>query len=82
MTDSLTIVRAVYSGLSQRQATATYHVSRNTVSLLLRHAKAQGWLTLEVLSHLDNATFSKALETACITKLTDHISCTFFILDV
>jgi transposase len=44
MTDNLTIVRAVYSGLSQRQAAATYHVSRNTVSLLLRHAKAQGWL--------------------------------------
>jgi hypothetical protein len=62
MTDNLTIVRAVYSGLSQRQAAATYHVSRNTVSLLLRHAKAQGWLTLEDLSHLDNATFSNALE--------------------
>jgi DNA-binding transcriptional MocR family regulator len=62
MTDNLTIVRAVYSGLSQRQAAATYHVSRNTVSLLLRHAKAQGWLTLEDLSQLDNATFSNALE--------------------
>jgi len=32
-----------------------------TVSLLLRHAKSQGWLTLEDLSHLDNATFSKGL---------------------
>ncbi len=61
MTDNLTIVRAVYSGLSQRQAATTYHVSRNTVSLLLRHAKSQGWLTLEDLSHLDNATFSKGL---------------------
>ena len=61
MTDNLTIVRSVYSGLSQRQAATTYHVSRNTVSLLLRHAKSQGWLTLEDLSHLDNATFSKGL---------------------
>ena len=61
MTDNLTIVRAVYSGLSQRQAAATHHVSRNTVALLLRHAKTQGWLTLEDLSHLDNAAFSKAL---------------------
>ena len=33
MTDYLTIVRAVYGGLSQRQAATTYHVSRNTVSL-------------------------------------------------
>lgn len=61
MIDNLTIVRAVYGGLSQRQAAATHQVSRNTVVLLLRHAKAQGWLTLEDLSHLDNATFSKAL---------------------
>ncbi|MDD3315543.1 MAG: helix-turn-helix domain-containing protein [Syntrophaceticus sp.] len=54
MSDNLTIVRAVYSGLSQRQAAATYHVSRNTVSLLLRHARNQGWLTLEDLAQLDN----------------------------
>jgi transposase len=60
MTDYLTIVRAVYSGLSQRQAAATHRVSRNTVSLLVRHAKAQGWLTLDDLSNLDNATFSAA----------------------
>ncbi len=61
MTDYLTIVRAVYSGLSQRQAAATHRVSRNTVSLLVRHAKTQGWLTLEDLSELDNAAFSAAL---------------------
>jgi transposase len=36
-------------------------VSRNTVALLLRHAKARGWLTLEDLSDLDNATFSEGL---------------------
>ena len=62
MTDYLTIARAVYSGLSQRQAAATHHhVSRNTVALLIRHARDQGWLTLEDLSGLDNATFSKGL---------------------
>ena len=61
MIDNLTIVRAVYSGLSQRRVAATHHVSRNTVSLLLRHARAQGWLTLEDLSELDNTSFSKAL---------------------
>ena len=36
-------------------------MSRNTISLLLRHAKAQGWLNLEDLSKLDNTTFSKGL---------------------
>ena len=61
MNNYLTIVRAVYSGLSQRQVAATHHVSRNTVSLLVRHAKSQGWLTLEDINNLDNATFSKAL---------------------
>jgi predicted DNA-binding protein (UPF0251 family) len=61
MSDNLTIVRAVYSGLSQRQAAATYHVSRNTVSFLLRHARNRGWLTLEDLAQLDNAAFSKSL---------------------
>jgi transposase len=61
MSDNLSIVRAVYSGLSQRQAATTHHVSRNTVALLLRHARTQGWLTLEDLNYLDNSTFSKAL---------------------
>ena len=63
MTDNLTIVRAVYSGLSQRQAAATYHVSRNTVSLLLRH-ETQGWLTLEDLSHLAVASSGKGISFA------------------
>lgn len=61
MTDHLTIVRAVYSGLSQRQVAATHQVSRNTVALLVRHAQAQGWLTLEDLNNLDNAIFSNAM---------------------
>ncbi len=45
MSDFLTIVRAVYSGLSQRKVAATHGVSRNTVSLYLRKARDQGWLT-------------------------------------
>ena len=61
MTDYLTIVRAVYGGLSQRQAATTYRVSRNTVSLLIRHAKNQGWLTVEDLSKVDSITFSTSL---------------------
>ena len=55
---------AVYSGLSQRQAVATHHLSRNTVALLVRHARAQGWLTLADLDPLGNASFSAAFEKA------------------
>lgn len=64
MNDNLSIIRTVYSGLSQRQAAATHQVSRNTVALLVRHARAQGWLTLADLDPLDNAAFSAALEKA------------------
>lgn len=58
MTDYLTILRAVYSGLSQRQAATTHHVSRNTVALLVRYAKAQGWLLLDDLEGLSNSAFA------------------------
>ena len=61
MSNNLEIVRAVYSGLSQRQVAATHHVSRNTVALLVRQAEAQGWLTLEDLKTLDVAAFSASL---------------------
>jgi len=52
----------VYNGLSQRQVAATHQVSRNTVALLVRHARSQGWLTLADLVSLDNSAFSTALE--------------------
>lgn len=68
MSENITIVRAVYSGLSQRHVAAAHKVSRNTIALLLRHAKNQGWLTLEDLKSLDEATFSKnlpAVSTQC-----------------
>ena len=61
MTDYLTVLRAVYSGLSQRQAAATHQVSRNTVALLVRYAKDKGWLALEDLNALDNAVFSEGI---------------------
>lgn len=61
MSDFLTIVRAVYSGLSQRQVAATHRVSRNTVSLYLRQARDQGWLTLEDLNGLDNTNITQGL---------------------
>ncbi len=58
MSDNLTVVRAVYSGLSQRQAAKTHNLSRNTVALLIRYAKKQGWLTLADLDSVDEAMFS------------------------
>ena len=61
MSDYLTVVRAVYSGLSQREVAKTHQVSRNTVALLLRQAKSLGWLTLEDLNLADNASLSAAL---------------------
>ncbi len=61
MSDNLTVVRAVYSGLSQRQAAKTHNVSRNTVALLIRYAKEQGWLNLADLDSIDEAAFSAML---------------------
>lgn len=69
MTDYVTIIRAVYSGLSQRQVAATHKVSRNTVALLVRQAKASGWLTLDDLESVDNAAISEKLnKTASSTR--------------
>lgn len=61
MSDFLTIVRAVYSGLSQRKVAATHGVSRNTVSLYLRKARDQGWLTLKDLDAVDDTTVTQSL---------------------
>ena len=61
MSEFLTIVRAVYSGLSQRKVAAMHKVSRNTVSLYLRQARDQGWLTLEDLEKLDDLTVSQGV---------------------
>lgn len=61
MSDFFAIVRAAYSGLSQRKVSAMYRVSRNTVSLYLRRARNQGWLTLEDLDALDDITIAEGL---------------------
>lgn len=61
MSEFLTIVRAVYSGLSRRKVAAMHKVSRNTVSLYLRQARDQGWLTLEDLEKLDGLTVSQGV---------------------
>ena len=71
MTDNITIVRAVYSGLSQRQVASTHQVSRNTVSLLLRYARDQGWNTLEDLKKLDEAMFIRKLPSLSNTPSRD-----------
>ena len=59
MSDFITIVRAVYSGLSQRNVAAMHGVSRNTVSLHLRRARDQGWLTLKDLDALDDTAVAR-----------------------
>lgn len=64
MTNNLEVVRAVYSGLSQRKVAATHRISRNTVAMLIGYAKNQGFLTLADLSGLDESTFSKGLKTS------------------
>lgn len=61
MSEFLTIIRAVYSGLSQRKVAVMHKVSRNTVSLYLRQARDQGWLTLEDLEKLDDLTVTQGL---------------------
>ena len=63
MLDNITIVRAVYSGISQRRVANAHKVSRNTIALLLQHARDQGWLTLDDLKLLDEAAFVKNLPT-------------------
>ena len=64
MKNYLPIVRAVYGGLSQRKAAATFQVSRNTVALLLVHAKSQGWFFSEDLADVDEARFREGLAMA------------------
>lgn len=71
MIDNITIVRAVYSGLSQRQVAATHKVSRNTVSLLLKHAKQQGWKNTEDLEGIDEARFIRDLTSPLLPPARD-----------
>ena len=61
MSKNLLIVRAAFSGLSQRSVAKIHHVSRNTVALLVRHAKANGWCTISDLNGIDEMIFSAGL---------------------
>ena len=61
MSNNLTILKAVYSGLSQRAVAEAHHVSRNTVALLVHHARANGWLVLSDLEKIDEKTFCAGL---------------------
>jgi len=57
MSNYLTLVRAVYSGISQRQVAKSYQVSRNTIALALQHAQKRGWLTLASLASISEEEF-------------------------
>lgn len=61
MTDYLAIVRAIYSGLSQRQVAATHQISRNTIALLVRQARDLGLFTLKDLDELEDADLCQGL---------------------
>ncbi len=71
MTDNISIVRAIYSGLSQRKVAATHQVSRNTISLLLKHAKENGWQTTEDLEGIDEVRFIRDLKNPIPTQTRD-----------
>lgn len=54
-TNYLQLLRGAFSGVSGRQLTKQYRISRDTVSILLREAKLQGLQTLEDLEGLTEA---------------------------
>lgn len=58
----LQVVRSVYSGVSQRQASKAHGVSRDTVTILLRYAKRKGWCALEDLTPLTEEDFAPAMK--------------------
>ena len=54
----LQALRAVLSGLSQRKVATLHRVSRNTLKVLVRYAKQQGWEKVEDLEPLTEADLS------------------------
>ena len=58
MSRNLEIAKAVAMGISQRKVSDRFKVSRDTVTLIVRHAKANGWTTLEALEQIDETIFS------------------------
>lgn len=53
----LQALRAIFSGISQRKTAKLYRVSRDTLSILVRYAKQQGWSKTEDLEHLTEEDF-------------------------
>ena len=63
VSDNVVIVKAIYSGLSQRQVAVIHMLSRNTIVLLLHHVNQQGCMKFEdlivVIQHLSYVTWGK-----------------------
>ena len=78
VSDNIAIVKAIYSGLSQRQVAVIHMLSRNTTVLLLHHAKQQGCMKFEDLTKIDEAIFinrlpaSQAPKAGKIYKIPDY----------
>lgn len=62
MSRNLEIAKAVAMGISQRKVSERFKVSRDTVTLIVRHAKANGWTTLDALEQIDETIFSSHFE--------------------
>ena len=48
----LSALRAVMSGVSQRQAAKAHGVSRDTVAILVRYARSKGWTDPDALERI------------------------------
>ncbi len=57
----LQALRAVLNGVSQRKAAKLYHLSRNTLSVLVRYAHHQGWRKTEDLDGIREEEFAAFL---------------------
>ena len=51
-TNYVQVLRAALNGVSGRKLAQQYHVSRDTVAILLRQAKLQGWQRAEDLKDI------------------------------
>ena len=62
MSKNLDIAKAVAMGISQRKVSVRFNVSRDTVALIVRHAQAKGWTSLDLLETIDETIFSSDFE--------------------
>ena len=68
VSDNVVIVKAIYSGLSQRQVAVIHMLSRNTIVLLLHHVNQQGCMKFEDLNKIDEAIFINSLSVSQAPK--------------